>query len=70
MSVPVKVYEAILAHPDSIARVVAAKAAIERAGGRVKLDPPTARGMVLVTLVLPEPYTPRDFLPSLPFYLT
>ncbi|HEX5156868.1 MAG TPA: hypothetical protein VFW17_06615 [Ktedonobacterales bacterium] len=65
---PMKVYEAILAHPASVARVVAARPAIERAGGSVKLAPPTRSGMVLATLMLPDQYTPQDFLPGLPFY--
>lgn len=66
---PVRVYEAILGQPGSVTQVIAARPAIERIGGSVKLAPPTARGMVLVTLVLPEPYTPQQFLPGLPFYL-
>lgn len=66
---PMKVYEAMLAHPASVARVVAARPAIERAGGSVKLAPPTASGMVLVTLILPDQYNPREFLRGLPFYL-
>lgn len=65
---PVLVYEALLAHAKSVARVKAAQPAIERAGGRVKLAPPTASGMVLVTLILPDRYTPQDFVPGLPFY--
>ena len=65
---PVKVYEAMLANPASIARVTAARPAIERTGGRVKLAPPTKSGMVLATLTLPDRYTPEDFLPGLPFY--
>jgi len=66
--VPTKVYEAMLSQPDSIARVQAARWAIERAGGDVKLAPPSSGGMVLVTLVLPDRYLPQDFLPGLPFY--
>ena len=66
---PVKVYEAILAHSASVAQVLAARPAIERAGGTVKFAPPTKSGMVLATLILPDQYTPRDFLPGLPFYL-
>lgn len=66
---PMKVYEAILAHPASLARVVAARPAIERAGGSVKLAAPTSGGMVLATLILPDNRTPQDFLPGLPFYL-
>ena len=57
---PVKVYEAMLAHPASVARVVAARPAIERAGGSVKFAPPTASGMVLVTLILPDQFIPEN----------
>jgi hypothetical protein len=49
---PMLVDEALLAHPASLERVKAARRAIERAGGNVKLAPPTASGMVLVTLAL------------------
>jgi hypothetical protein len=42
--------------------------AIERAGGVIKFAPPTASGMVFVTLILPDRYTPQEFLPDLPFY--
>lgn len=66
---PVRVYEAILSHAANIAQVRAARSAIERVGGRVKIESPTPRGMVLVTLILPDGYTPQDFLPGLPFYL-
>ena len=64
-----KTYEAILANPASTARVVAARPAIERAGGSVKLAPPTSAGMILATLILPDGYMPQDFVPGLPFYL-
>ena len=66
---PVLIYEALLAQAESIARVKAARRAIERAGGTVKLAPPTASGMVLVTLTLPDRHTPQEFMPGLPFYL-
>jgi hypothetical protein len=62
------VYEAILSNPRNIAQVQAARRAIEDAGGRVIIAPPTKAGMVLVTLRLPEPYAPQYFLPGLPFY--
>ena len=32
------------------------------------LKPSTATGLVLVTLVLPEPLTPKQFFPDLPFH--
>jgi hypothetical protein len=63
------VYEAILSHAESLARLQAVRPAIERAGGTLRIAPPTAKGMVLVTLLLPAPLTPQDFLPGLPFYL-
>ncbi len=66
---PVRVYEAALSQRESLARVQAARRSIERAGGNVKITPPTASGMVLITLVLPDRYAPQDFLPGLPFYL-
>jgi hypothetical protein len=37
-------------------------------GGRVKIAPPTSTGMVLVMLVLSDPYHPPEFFPDLPFY--
>jgi hypothetical protein len=66
---PVRAYEAMLSQSNSLAQVQRAKRAIERVGGSVKLGPPTASGMVLVTLILPDQYAPKDFLPGLPFYL-
>ena len=61
-------YEAILSQADSIASVQAARRVIERAGGQVKIAPPSPNGMVLVTLLLPDHLTPQQFLPGLPFY--
>lgn len=66
---PTQVYEASLSQRESLARVQAARRSIERAGGQVKYAQPTRSGMVLVTLILPDRYTPQDFLPGLPFYL-
>jgi hypothetical protein len=65
---PIRVYEAILSQPASLAQIQRARAAIERVGGSVKAAPPTNTGMVLVTLVLPDPHRPQDFFPDLPFY--
>jgi hypothetical protein len=62
-----RVYEALLSQPDSLAHVKAVQRSIERAGGRVKFAPPSATGMMLVTLILPAHLTPEQFLPSLPF---
>lgn len=69
MAEPVSVYEAILAHRESMAQVIAAQSAIEQAGGSVAVSLPSPKGLVLVTLTLPDPYTPQDFLPGLPFYV-
>lgn len=61
-------YEAVLSRPDNISQVRQEMRAIERAGGRVHLAPPTPTGMVVVTLILPSHRTPAEFLPGLPFY--
>ena len=66
---PMRVYEATLSQRENLTRVQAARRSIERAGGQVKLSPPAASGMVLVTLVLPDPHLPQEFVPGLPFYL-
>lgn len=60
-------YEVVLSHPDSLARIRAAEHVIKRAGGKVMMKP-SVSGLVLVTLVLPEPLTPGHFFPDLPFY--
>lgn len=60
-------YEAVISRPDNLARIQAARRAIERIGGTVAIAPPNAVGMVLVVLTLPAPYTPDDFLPGIPF---
>jgi hypothetical protein len=65
---PARVYEAMLSRADSLVLMQRAKRAIERAGGSIKLGPPSGSGMVLVTLILPDQYTPKDFVPGLPFY--
>ncbi|MBF6590098.1 MAG: hypothetical protein IVW57_06130 [Ktedonobacterales bacterium] len=62
------IYQALLSHPDNLARVQAAKREIERVGGRLSLAPPTKTGMVAATLELPEGYRPEDFVPGVPFY--
>lgn len=61
-------YEAALARVESVAQVRAAIRAIERVGGTVRIAPPTATGMTFVTMTLPEPYRPEQFVPGLPFY--
>lgn len=61
-------YQALLSNPDNLARVQAARRAIERAGGRVTIAPPTKTGMVAVILELPEGQRPDDLVPGIPFY--
>ncbi len=63
-----RTYEAALARPDNVAQVKAAAHQIERIGGSVQIDAPTATGMTLVVLTLPETHRPEDLLPGLPFY--
>lgn len=63
-----QVYQALLSKPENVARVSKMRSEIERAGGRCEITPPTASGMVAVTLWLPSQYQPRDFFPDLPFY--
>ncbi len=62
------VFQALLSRPNSVARINAMRAAIERVGGFIEIESPTASGMVVVTLTLPPPYQPSAFFPDLPFY--
>lgn len=62
------VYQAMLSNPNNVARVRAVQRAIEQAGGKVSISPPTKVGMVVVMLSLPEGYSPDQFIPGLPFY--
>ena len=61
-------YEVVLSQADSLERIRAAERAIKRAGGRVMMKPSAGTGLTLVTLVLPDPLTPQQFFPDLPFY--
>lgn len=63
-----RTYEAALSRPDSLAQVKAAIRVIERIGGTVQIAAPTATGMTLVVLRLPDTYRPEHILPGLPFY--
>lgn len=63
-----RIYEAALSRPDSLAQVKAAVRQIERIGGTVQITAPTATKMTLVVLTLPDTYRPEDVLPGLPFY--
>ncbi|HEX8996048.1 MAG TPA: hypothetical protein VF812_08455 [Ktedonobacterales bacterium] len=64
-----RAFQALLSRPESIARVRALRRTIEQAGGRVEIEPPSANGMVVVTLWLPPQYEPGEFFPDMPFYL-
>jgi hypothetical protein len=61
-------YEAALSRPNNLAQVKAAALLIERIGGTVQVATPTATGITLVVLTLPETYRPEDVLPGLPFF--
>jgi len=60
-------YQALISRPDYLARLQAARAAIERVGGRLVIGAPNAAGIHVVILRLPSRYTPDDFVPGLPF---
>lgn len=61
-------YQALLARPESLAKVRAMRRTVEASGGKIEIAPPTSTGMVMVILRLPPQYHPRDFFPDLPFY--
>ena len=61
-------YQALLSRPDNVAKVKQMRRAIESAGGKIELAPPTSTGMVRVTLWLPVSHQPNNFFPDLPFY--
>lgn len=61
-------YQAMLSNPTNVTRVRAVQRSIEQVGGKVSFAPPTKVGMVVVLLLLPEGYTPDQFLAGLPFY--
>lgn len=61
-------YQALLGNPQNVARVQAMRTAVERAGGRVSIAPPTKTGMVAVRLDLPPGVHPEQFCPGIPFY--
>lgn len=63
-----RTYQAQLTLPASLARVRAARATIERAGGRIELLPTDVTGLTTVRIHLPERLLPEQFLPDLPFY--
>lgn len=64
---PMQTYEALLAQPQHVAQVKAARRAIERIGGTVQMLPAQQTGMTLVVLTLPVSYQPSAFFPGLPF---
>ncbi|HEU5347776.1 MAG TPA: hypothetical protein VFU63_04105 [Ktedonobacterales bacterium] len=61
-------YQALISHADNVNRVHAARDQIARIGGDVSIEPPNNLGLVLVTLRLPQGYSPEDILPGIPFY--
>ena len=61
-------YQALLARADNVTKVRQMRRAIEAVGGKIEMAPPTATGMVRVTLWLPPQYQPGEFFPDLPFY--
>ena len=63
-------YEARLTSRDNLARVLAAKRAIEQARGTVEIIPTKTAGVVIVLLTLPDGYRPEMFLPGMPFFLS
>lgn len=63
-----KVYQAQLSLPASLALVRNRRADIERIGGRVEMAPTDVPGLTTVRLHLPEHYQPEQFFPGLPFY--
>lgn len=61
-------YEAILSNTNNVLRVNAARHVIEQAGGKLHVAPLRTGGMTLVTLTLPDIYTPDKFVSGLPFF--
>lgn len=69
---PTRTYEALLANPQHVAQVQAARRAIESVGGSLQIirTPQSGQsGMTLVVVTLPGAYLPDAFLPGLPFYV-
>lgn len=66
-------YEALLTQEDSIKRVERLRSDIERIGGTLRVERVSKPGSgerpsALVTLSLPDPFTPGEFFPGLPFF--
>ncbi len=61
-------YQALLGRADNVAKALRMRRAVEEIGGKIEVAPPTATGMVRVTLWLPPQYQPAHFFPDLPFY--
>ncbi len=61
-------YQALLSRADNVAKVKRMRRAVESAGGKIEMAPPTSTGMVRVTLWLPPSHLPGAFFPDLPFY--
>ena len=65
---PMRTYEALLTRPESLARVRALESAIRQVSGKVRIAPVSKSNVVaVVTLWLPDPHRPDDFLPDIPF---
>lgn len=61
-------YQALLSRADNVAKVKKMRRAVESAGGKIEMAPPTSTGMVRITLWLPLSHQPGSFFPDLPFY--
>lgn len=59
-------YEALLTQRENLAKVQAERRRIEQIGGAIKIE--QSGGAIIVTLLLPAPYTPQQFYPDLPFF--
>ena len=62
-----RMYQAQLTLPATLARIQAARASIERAGGKVEVITTTS-SLTIVRLMLPEAMAPDALLPGIPFF--
>lgn len=62
------VYQALISNPASLARIKAAEQQVAAKRGRIWFGPTTKTGLVTVFLELPEPWSPSQILPEVPFY--
>ncbi len=61
-------YQALLGNPQNVARVRAARPAVESVGGRLTLASPAKTGMVAALIELPPGFHPEQFCPGIPYY--